>query len=90
MSTPEINAAVARERATQDIEDILHLKENRAWTRYWLRRVQQRRDDAVEKILHDSKITHEQREGLRQSVLAYEGLLKMPDEDLMACKSALG
>lgn len=65
-------AAVSRERAAQDLEDIKALRESTAFRRYFMRRLKQRRDTLDEKFRRDHTLTHEQREVHRCLVNEYD------------------
>lgn len=73
------DAQVARERQLQDLEDIRELKKNSAFTRYWLRRLTQKRAEIERRFKYDppEKVSKDQREELRQAMIALEDLEKM-------------
>lgn len=70
------DALVAAERARQDLEDIVSLKNSDAFNRYWMRRLTQKRAE-VERQFKYEKVDKHRREELRQTMLALEELEKM-------------
>jgi cephalosporin-C deacetylase-like acetyl esterase len=74
------DSLVAAERARQDLEDIRTLKNTEAFSRYWMRRLRQRKEDAEKRLKYD-KLSAEDREIARVTFLAYDELEKMMDVD---------
>lgn len=74
---------VAAERARQDLEDIMSLKNSDAFNRYFLRRLTQKRAEIERKFKYEppEKVDKNQREELRQTMLALEDLEKMMSVD---------
>lgn len=74
---------VAAERARQDLEDIVSLKSNDAFNRYWLRRLSQKKADIERRFKYEppNKVDKDQREELRQALLVLEDLEKMMEAE---------
>ncbi len=89
MSTPD--QTQAREAARQDGIDIRELRECKGFTRYWLRRLRQRREETNRKFHEDppEKCSKDRREELRQLVIAYDDLLGMMDRDEKVAMAAV-
>lgn len=70
---------VAAERARQDLEDIMSLKNSDAFNRYFLRRLTQKRTEVERRFKYEppENVDKDQREELRQTMLALEDLEKM-------------
>lgn len=83
--------AVARERATKDIEDIKALRESEPFKRYWLRRLNYKRAAIEKSFLRDGPelVSKDRREEMRQVILAYDELLSMMDADDRGAKNLL-
>lgn len=79
---------VAIERDRRDLEDIVELKKNSAFTRYFMRRLAQKKADAEKSLKYD-KLKSKQRERVRVVFLAFEELEKMLDVDEGSIKSAM-
>lgn len=74
--TPAQDAARAREQEAQDLADIAELKRTTGWDRYWMRRLQTKRQ-RFEKSFKDDPMTHEEREVMRQRILLMEEIEKI-------------
>ncbi len=68
------------EMARTDLIDIRALKRNEAFQRYWMRRLRQKKDEALRALAHDT-MDHEKREATRQVYLTYLELEKIIDRD---------
>lgn len=75
------------ERAKQDLDDIIELKKNAAFTRYFVRRMSQKRDEADDKCKREKDASV--REQYRLKWLALEELDEMMSKDEAACRSTL-
>lgn len=80
------------ERARRDIEDIGVLRKTEAFSRYWLRRLKQKRDDTEKsfKFAPVAECTPARREELRQLLLVFEELLGMMEADDSAARTTYG
>ncbi len=79
-TTPEGNDSVRQ--AQEDLIDIADLKKSVPFTRYWLRHLNRKRDEA-RKIFEEAppeKCSHEEREIQRRIIRAYTELLGMMDQ----------
>lgn len=81
-----MDQSVSRELAHRDLADIRSLKESGAFERYFVRRVKKKRDDALQKLVSDDSLSHEQREVTRTQVKLYNELLSMLDLDESSCQ----
>ncbi len=68
------------EMARTDLIDIRALKRNESFNRYWMRRLRQKKDEALRALVHD-EMSPEKRETTRQLHLAYLELEKIIDRD---------
>jgi len=83
----ELDRKLVFERAKQDLDDIIELKKNAAFKRYWVRRLSQKRDDADDKCKRDKDPVV--REENRIKWLALEELDELMAKDEAACRSTL-
>ena len=81
-----------RERAQQDIDDIKKLRESEAFSRYFIRRVNQRAQGHFEMFKNGTpeKVSKEEREILRRLTLEYEDLAQMMDRDFAEAVKRVG
>ncbi len=78
-----------RNRAGQDLTDIAALRKDDPFNRFFMRRVRQKRDQAIHALI-TTKCDAETREGHRQKVLALEEVRTLLEDDDKACRTLLG
>jgi hypothetical protein len=88
VNTPEEMRAM-RDRAAQDLTDIRALRNDEPFQRFFLRRVRQKRDQAMLLLLTD-KCDAATREGHRQKALALEEVLTLLEDDDKAARNLMG
>lgn len=86
---PKIAATVAREIAIRDLEDIFALRRSEAFTRYFTRRLKEKRDQA-QKRFHDDPMDKDQREVARHVMKTFEEILSMMDREEATIRQQLG
>jgi hypothetical protein len=66
-----------------DVKHIDELLKSEAYRKYFMRRIHEKRSAALNRLLNDEPRQCDplMREGLRQSVLVYDGILSMLDTD---------
>jgi hypothetical protein len=91
MSDEETAKKVAQERALLDLQDIAALRTSEPFNRYWRRRIKAKGDALMASFRNDpvTKVSHEQREILRQKLLFIEELEKMMSEDEASAQTTL-
>ncbi len=79
----DITAQVSRELAMRDLADIAELRRNEAFTRYFLRRLNQKITETRKSFEDDApeKVDKDEREVLRRILASYKELSKMLDVD---------
>jgi hypothetical protein len=86
-NTPDEVRAM-RDRAGQDLVDIGALRGNEQFTRFFLRRVRQKRDAAIHSLI-TAKVDPVQREAIRAMVLTLEEVLTLLEDDEQAARTLL-
>lgn len=82
-------AAVARERAAQDLQDIAELERTQGWTRYWVPRINRRIESHWERVKHESPKTCDatEREIVRRVAVELEEILGLLAKDRGVAKA---
>jgi hypothetical protein len=87
-NTPE-EVAEMRNRAGQDLTDIAALRKDDPFQRFYLRRIRQKRDQAIYLLIYD-KCDAATREGHRQKVIVLEDALTLLEDDDKVARALLG
>src|SRR3954468_15991023 len=88
MEDQDISKQVSKELALRDLGDIADLRKSDGFNRYFLRRLNQKRNEVEKKFRYDSAVPvdKEDREILRRLMLAYEELVWLLDVDESSAK----
>lgn len=76
-----VSAERAAELAEADLNHIARLTESEHFTKYFVRRLQERRQRLRELIADDDSLDDQETRTLRRIVKEYDSLLRMPEED---------
>ncbi len=87
VNTPE-EVNEMRDRAGQDLTDIATLKGSDPFNRFFLRRIRQKRDQAIHLLITDT-CDPQTREGHRVRALVLEEVLTLLEDDDKACRTLL-
>ena len=85
-----MSRTLALSQADRDLNDIGILRKTPSFEKYFLRRLEEKRDDYAELILHDDTADADQREAWRLLYKEYQILLNMLAQDEASAIKLLG